>query len=81
MLNTRTGKNSLWETAARILQPKSVVDTEVTGTHFTVTDGVIENSNIDTWLAGARPAANAGTAYANITAFSAVAANRPPQNS
>jgi hypothetical protein len=80
MLNTRTGKNSRWETAARILQPKSVVDTEVTATHFTVTNNVIENSNIATWLAGARPAATAGTKYANLTAFAAVAANRPPQN-
>lgn len=81
MLNLRTGKHSRWETAARILRPKSVVDTEVTATHFTVTNNVIEGSNIATWLAGARPAATVGSAYSNITAFAAVAANRPPQNS
>jgi phage FluMu protein gp41 len=77
MLGLRTGKNTRYEVAARILQPKSVVDTEVTATHFTVTDNYITDANVVEWLAGARVAATAGTKYANITAFSAVAANRP----
>lgn len=77
MLGLRTGKLTRFEVAAMILQPKSVVDTEVTATHFTVTNGVIAAANVDTWLGGARPAATVGTKYANITAFSAVAANRP----
>lgn len=77
MLGVRTGKLTRYEVAAMILQPKSVVDTEVTATHFTVTNGYITAANVAEWLAGARPAANVGTLYANITAFSAVAANRP----
>jgi phage FluMu protein gp41 len=77
MLGLRTGKNTRYEVAARILQPKSVVDTEVTGLHFTVTNGYIADANVVTWLAGARPAATVGTKYSNIAAFSAVAANRP----
>lgn len=74
------GLHTRWETAALLLQPKSVIDTEVTGLHLTEASGYISDAEITEWRAGARPAAVAGTAYANITAFSAVAANRPPQN-
>ena len=77
MLGLRTGKLTRYEVAARILQPKSVVDTEVTGGFLTVTNGYISDANVVTWLGGARVAATAGTKYTNIAAFSAVAANRP----
>lgn len=77
MIGLRTGKLTRYEVAAMILQPKSVVDTEVTATHFTVTNGYITTANVATWLGGARVAATAGTKYANLAAFSAVAANRP----
>jgi hypothetical protein len=77
MLGLRTAKLTTYEVAAMILQPVSVVETEITAEHFTETDGYISGDEVVTWLAGARVAANAGTKYDNIAEFSAVAANRP----
>jgi hypothetical protein len=79
--NQRTGKFSRWQTAAILLRPKSVIDTEIAGGFLVEVGGYIWQPGIDSWLIGARPAVTAGSAYPNITAFSAVAANRPPQNS
>jgi len=78
--NQRTGKFTRWQTAAKILQPKSQVDTEITGGFLVEVDGFIWQPGIDSWLISGRVPATSGTKYANIDAFSAVAANRPPQN-
>jgi len=79
--NQRTGKFTRWQTAAKLLQPKSQIDTELAGGFLVEVDGFIWQPGIDSWLVSGRVPATAGTKYANITAFSAVAANRPPQNS
>jgi hypothetical protein len=79
--NQRTGKFTRWQTAAKLLRPKSQIDTEITGGYLVEVGGFIWQPGIDSWLIGARPAATIGVAYPNIEAFSAVAANRPPQNS
>jgi hypothetical protein len=81
MIGVRTGKLTRYEAAAMMLQPKTVVDSEVTATHLTVTGGYIAASNVTSWLGGARVAATAGTKYSNINAFAAVSANKPPGNS
>jgi len=73
----RTGKLTRFEAAAFILQPKTVVDSEITGVFLTETSGKLAVTDLNAWLAGARNTTNAGTKYATISAFAAVAANRP----
>jgi hypothetical protein len=48
-----------------------------TATITAAATSVNTQQSLEVWSAGARAAANSGTAYTNIAAFSAVAANRP----